>query len=243
MTTTVSITEANVFKVLGDFITSIVAPTCKVRRGQVNRVSEPANVDHIVMWPLLRPRLATNESAYTDIAFNGSINGLVLTVSQMIRGTIVHDLPVSGAGVANGTVIGLQISGDPGGVGTYNVSPSQSAASTVMQAGYRGTLQRTQINVQVDVHGPASAENAQAIATLFRDAYATEFFATEGFDMQPLYVEDPKQIPFLNAEQQYEARWVVDVVLQANPVVNIPQQFAGALSAALVNTERAYPPA
>lgn len=243
MTTTVSITEANVFKVLGDFITSIVAATCKVRRGQVNRVSEPANVDHIVMWPLLRPRLATNESAYTDIAFEGSISGLVLTVSQMIRGTIVQSLSVSGAGVASGTVIGTQISGTPGGAGAYNVSPTQNAASTVMQAGYRGTLQRTQINVQIDVHGPASAENAQAIATLFRDAYATEFFVAEGYDMQPLYVEDPKQVPFLNAEQQYEARWIVDMVLQANPVVNVQQQFAGTLVATLVNTERAYPPA
>jgi len=241
VTTTVSITEANVFKVLGDFVTSLVVANCKVIRGQVNRVSQPSNTDHIVMWPLLRPRLATNESAYTDIAFNGSISGLVLTVSSMIRGTIVQGLTISGQGVATGTVIGTQISGTTGGAGTYNVTPTQTATSTIMQAGYRGTLQRTQIDIQLDIHGPTSAENAQAIATLFRDSYATEFFAAEGFDMQPLYVNDPKQIPFINGEQQYEERWVVSVALQANPVVAVQQQYAGSLSATLVNTERTYP--
>lgn len=243
MTTTVSITESSVFKVLGDFIKSIVAPTCKVMRGQTNRVAQPPNTDHVVMWPLQRPRLATNESAYTDIAFNGSISGLVLTVSSMIRGTIVQDLAVSGQGVASGTVIGTQISGTAGGAGTYNVSPTQNVSGTVMQAGYRGALQRTQVNVQIDVHGPASSEHAQAIATLLRDTYATELFTASGFEIQPLYVNDPKQIPFINGEQQYEERWTLDVVLQANPVVNVQQQFAGSLSVSIVNTERAYPPA
>lgn len=241
MTTTVSITEANVIKVLGDFITSLVPTTCKVERGQQNRVPEPPNTDYVVMWPLLRPRLATNESAYTDIAFNGSISGLVLTVSSMIRGTIVQGLTVSGQGVTTGTVIGTQISGPAGGAGTYNVSPTQNVTSTVMQAGYRGVLQRTQVEIQIDVHGPSSAENAQAISTLLRDGYAADMFAAEGFDMAPLYVNDPKQIPYLNAEQQSEERWTLDAVLQANPVVNVQQQFAGALSATIVSAERAYP--
>jgi hypothetical protein len=243
VTTSVSITEANVFKAMGDFITSIVPPTCKVMRGQTNRVAQPANSDHVVMWPILRPRLATNESAYTDIAFNGSISGLVLTVSQMIRGSISQGLVVSGQGVALGTQIGTQISGAAGGPGTYNVSPTQNVTSTVMQAGYRGALQRTQVDIQIDIHGPASADNAQAIATLLRDSYATELFAASGFDVQPLYVNDPKQIPFVNGEQQVEERWTLDAVLQANPVVNVQQQFAGALSANLTNVDRAYPPA
>lgn len=243
MTTTVSITEANVFKVLGDFITSIVPATCKVMRGQRNRVAQPPNTDHVVMWPLLRPRLATNEIADTDIAFNGSINLQVLTVSQMMRGTISQNLVVSGEGVALGTQIGTQISGIPGGAGTYNVTPSQSVAGTVMQAGYRGEMQRTQVNIQLDVHGPASADNAQAIATLFRSPYAADQFLASGIDMQPLYVNDPKQLPFINGEQQYEDRWILDVVLQINPVVNVQQQYAGALEASIMNTERAYPPA
>jgi hypothetical protein len=193
------------------------------------------------MWSLLRPRLATNEHSKVDIAFVGSITNLVLTVSEVISGSLSSGLLISGDGVAASTQLGSQISGTAGGAGTYNVSPTQNVASTTMQAGYQSVLQRTQANIQLDVHGPSATENAQMIATLFRDYYATELFAASGFDIQPLYVNDPKKIPFINGEQQYEDRWTLDVVLQINPVVNVQQQFADTLSVDLVNTERAYP--
>jgi len=38
-------------------------------------------------------------------------------------------------------------------------------------------------------------------------------------------------MPFIDAEGQYEDRWTVDAVLQANIVVATPQQFAGAVTA------------
>jgi hypothetical protein len=92
--------------------------------------------------------------------------------------------------------------------------------------GLRNSLNPMQITVQLDVHGPASADNAQMISTLFRDEYACIQFAATGFDVQPLYAEDPRQTPFENAEQQTEYRWSVDVVLQANPVISTAQDFA-----------------
>jgi hypothetical protein len=47
-----------------------------------------------------------------------------------------------------------------------------------------------------------------------------------GFDVAPLHADDPKQIPFINAEQQYEYRWVIEAHMQANQIVlGIPQQF------------------
>lgn len=238
---TTSITEDSVFKVLGDFLTAVLPAACLVTRGQLNFVAQPANVDHVVMWPLGRPRLATNEESYSDVAFTGSIALDILTVSQMLNGTITQGLPLSGAGVAAGSVIGAQIRGTAGGAGTYAVSPSQTVSSTTMQAGQRGILQRTQADVQIDVHGPASADNAQIISTLFRDKFATELFATSGFDLQALHVDDPKQIPFTNGEQQVEERWVVVAHMQINPIISVSQQSAGALSAAVVSAERAYP--
>ena len=80
--------------------------------------------------------------------------------------------------------------------------------------------------MQLDVHGPNSSDNAQTISTLFRDEYGTAFFSAFGYDVRPLYADDPKQIPFLNSEQQYETRYVIDAVLQANQIIAPPQQYA-----------------
>ena len=96
----------------------------------------------------------------------------------------------------------------------------------------RGDLQSTRVTVQLDVHGPASADNTQLITTLFRSDYGVSQFATSGFDVQPLYNSEPRQIPFLNGEQQIEYRWSVDAVMQCNPIVTNTQQFASQLSVA-----------
>jgi hypothetical protein len=78
---------------------------------------------------------------------------------------------------------------------------------------------------------------------MLRDDYAMAQFSTSGFDVTPLYADDPKQVPFLNGEQQYETRWIVEAVLQVNPVVSVPQQFMDAASITLVEVDAAYPPA
>ena len=59
--------------------------------------------------------------------FSGWITGDVLTVSNIIEGTIELYSPVLGA--ASGTTIQSQISGTAGGVGTYSVSFSQTLGS------------------------------------------------------------------------------------------------------------------
>lgn len=113
---------------------------------------------------------------------------------------------------------------------------------------YPGTTQTAaaltpmRVTVQLDVHGPASADNAQMIVALFRDDYAVQALAASGFDVAPMYCDDGKQIPYLNAEQQVEYRWSIDAVLQCNPVVTVPQQFAGSLDITLVEVDAAYPP-
>jgi hypothetical protein len=92
--------------------------------------------------------------------------------------------------------------------------------------GLRNSLAPMQITVQIDVHGPSSSDNAQMISTLLRDEYACIEFARTGYDVQPLYADDPRETEFLNAEQMTEYRWSVDAVLQANPVIGTPQDFA-----------------
>ena len=98
------------------------------------------------------------------------------------------------------------------------------------QPGTRSDLTPTLFNVQVDVHGPASGENAQIIVALFRSDAASSAFLASSADVQPLYCSDPRQSPFSNGEQQVEEHWSVDLSLQANIAVTTPQDFAGAVS-------------
>jgi len=105
-------------------------------------------------------------------------------------------------------------------------------------------VNHTRVNFQLDVHGPNSANNVQIITTLFRDDYAIEnFIATNAFPVTPLYADDPRQMPFVNAEDQYENRWVIDAVVQADQTVTgVPTQFAAALAFNLIVNTSTLPP-
>lgn len=105
----------------------------------------------------------------------------------------------------------------------------------------RAATQPTQVTVQIDVHGPNSADNTQIISTLLRDDYACQAFAASGYDIAPLYAGEPTQAPFLNGEQQIEMRWVVDAVLQINTVVTTPQDFTTSVTINTIDTEVSYP--
>lgn len=105
------------------------------------------------------------------------------------------------------------------------------------------SLQPTRIDVQLDVHGPNSLDNVQMISTLFRDEYSTSYFDTGSAAIQALYASDPRQGPFVNAEMQTENRWMIDLSLQINPVLTVPQRFAAdVVTPAMVNVEEVYPP-
>lgn len=64
-------------------------------------------------------------------SFTGVISGGVLTVSSL-TGTVYPGATLSGTGVTTGTVIGQQITGTAGGVGTYLVTGSTTVASATM---------------------------------------------------------------------------------------------------------------
>jgi hypothetical protein len=93
-------------------------------------------------------------------------------------------------------------------------------------------MQPTQQTYQLDIHSAdlnTSSDLAQTIATVWRDEISTDFFDQSGVRATPLYCEDPKQTPFVNAEQQYETRWTIDVYLQTNSIVDWPMQYADQL--------------
>lgn len=113
---------------------------------------------------------------------------------------------------------------------------------TGMAYGDKILMQSTEITIQLDIHGSVSADNAQIITTLMRDNYAYERMQAFNTGVAPLYASEPKQIPFVNGEQQIETRWVVDCVLQANPKLDTPMQFMEyASDTTFISVEAIYP--
>ncbi len=252
---TPSITQSNVLAALRSFLIAILPATgsdgkpISVIAAQQNRVPEPAGSDFVIMTPLRRPRIETNVDTYEDAKFTGQIAGTLMTITYVypqFSGQIAVGSVIFGAGIAAGTVVTGLGTGE-GGLGTYTVSPTQSVASTTLSAGTESIEQPTEMVVQMDVHSANvldSGDMAQTISTLMRDTFATDFFAALAPPLNgivPLLADDPVQRPFLNAEQQYETRWVVEARLQANPVITIPEQFADAADVGIVSVDANFP--
>lgn len=223
-------TQSSVQAALRSFLLSFLPAGVEVVEGQDNRTPEPAGADFVVMTALLRTRLSTNVDTYADVAFTGSVAATTLTVTSVKFGTIAVGSTLFGPTVASGTTI-TGLGTGTGGVGTYALSTAQTVASGPLAAGNELIQQPTQIDYQLDVHGPNSADNAQTISTLFRDDYAATWWASNGYTTSsPLYADDPRQAPFINENQQVETRWVITARLEADQTVTVPMQFAGALS-------------
>lgn len=232
--------------VLRSFLLDILGDDIEVIEGQDNRVPEPKGTEFVVMTPIRRPRLSTNVRTAADVKFTGSIAATVMTVTEMFAGEIRDGATVFGVGVTANTKVVEQLTGTPGQDGTYTITPSQTVASKTLSAGSADITQSNEVVFQLNVHAADVADasdRAQVISTMLRDPYAASFFEALEPEVSPLYAEDPRQIPFMNAEQQYETRWVVEAVLQANQTVLVPQQYADSIEVELVSVEAVYPPA
>ena len=235
MSLTLAPDESAITTALGAFLNGIglicTVPQAAVEcvLGQGNRVPEPQGPDYVVTWPLRRDRIATNVDEYQDCTFIGSIADEVMTVSVVTLGAIEAGGPVFGPTVAAGTYVVEQSTGPDGGAGTYSVNIPQNVASGPLAGGTKTITQSISLALQMDVHGPNSSDNAQLISTLLRDEYGVDAFAAieaTGGTVTPLYTSDPKQVPFVNAEKQFEDRYIVEAVLQCDQSVsNVPQQF------------------
>jgi hypothetical protein len=236
---TISPNQSQIQIALRSFLLGILPAGTEVIQGQGNRVPEPKGADFVVMTPIRRERLATNVDSYLDCEFTGSIAGSMLTVTEVVYGEVEVGATIYGASVAANTLVTAEGTGT-GGIGTYVVSPApQAVSAATMFAGAATFLQRTKVTMQLDVHGPSSSDNAQAITTMLRDAYAVDAFAAAGYpSVTPLHADEARQVPFINAEQQYEYRWSIDAQIQADQVVSgFGQQFFDAADITLVSAD------
>ena len=80
--------------------------------------------------------------------------------------------------------------------------------------------------------------------TALRDEFGVAFFAALAPPLNgvvPLYADDPRQTPFINSEQQYEWRWVIEVCLQVDQTVTVPQTYSDSATVDVVDVSAAYP--
>lgn len=248
MTVAVSPTRTDIQTALVAFLTAVV-PAVQAFEGQENRIPEPTTPDWIVFWPLRQPPLTTTLDAVQFAAFTGSIanNGTVntLTVTGVTTGTLALGAAVFGAGITPGSLtISAQVSGAAGGIGVYTLAgPLVTIASEAMNASALTKAIEREWVFQVDVHGPASSNNAAIIATAMTGDFAVQNFKATNPLIGPLYAGEPQFAPWQNAEQQWEDRWIIEAHLQANQTVSgLPQDTMGAATVIPVSVDVAYPP-
>lgn len=226
-------TQDDILAALKAFLEGVLPPGTPVIAGQANKVPEPAADNFVVMTPMGRTRIETNVEGLADAVFEGSITGAMLSVTSVGFGAINIGATIFGPGVDPTTKVTAKGTGT-GGVGTYSIDPVQDVAQGTLAAGATSVLQPVEIMVQCDVYGPLAGDNAQIITTLFRSNYGVEAFQAIAPEVTPLYADDPKQVPFVSGEEQYQDRWIVEAMLQANQSVIIPQQYAGTAEIVLV---------
>lgn len=243
---TISPTQSNALSALGQFLQDVLPSGWKVVTAQSNRVPEPTAPNFVVMSPLRIPRIATNLDSWADVQFAGSIAGTVMTVTSVAFGTVSAGATIFGTGVAADTTVSSQISGLPGGAGTYAVTPSQTVGAETMAAGAQTYEMDSEMVVQLDFHSAdlTSSDAAATVATLARDEYAFDFFAALEPPLNsvyPLLADDPIQRPFISGESQYEWRWIVEFRLQINQVVSASAQYATSAKIDVISVEATYP--
>ena len=85
---------------------------------------------------------------------------------------------------------------------------------------------RHDVAIQIDCYGLQAFEWATMLSTLLRDDIGNMAFPA---DIQPLHADDPKQMAIVNAEQQYEQRWMVESRFQINSAISLTIETANVL--------------
>jgi hypothetical protein len=238
ITSAISPTQDDVQAALGQFLMDAL-PGFDVISAMPNQVPEPKQTSFVIMSPLRAQRLRTNVDSDADVRFTASFAGTTMTVSAVDFGTIVPGAWVFAVGVTLGTLVESQSSGAPGGTGVYVISAPFTLASRVAAAGTKTIEIASDLTVQLDFHSDdySAFSAAQAASALLRDPAGIDFFrdVDPAGRITPLYADDPAQRTFVNAESQYEQRWVLEAHLQVNQTLSVPQQYADAVEVELVD--------
>ena len=171
--------------------------------------------------------VVTGSIAAATASVTGSIggtNGNVLNVTAVTSGTLVVGGTLSGTGIAAGTKIINQISGAPGGVGTYLVTPqNQTVASTTVSETY-GTLTVTAVTSgAVNVGGTLSGTGVTAGTRVTQQL-------TGGAGGVGTYAVDPTQTAASTTVTQagsIETKWICQSFAMPGELAKITSHMLG----------------
>ncbi|ECQ3321605.1 hypothetical protein GIZ89_23635 [Salmonella enterica] len=132
------------------------------------------------------------------------------------------------------TMTGIDVTGLSTAVVAYS-APEQAGE------GAQHITRTTKWRCQLDFYGPHAADNAQALATLFRSEFSVQLFRENGGLISPLYCSDPLNTTFINDQRQYEPRRTLDIQMQINPVVTAPLMFFDSVTIQTTEADNADP--
>jgi hypothetical protein len=132
-------------------------------------------------------------------SFTGVIANSILTVSSL-TGTISIGMTLSGTGVNTGATIVNQLTGAPGGVGTYTVAGDDTASSTTMTAqatgGFTALAQPFGQSNSVYLWNPqALVARAVSIVPVSNTSTAQVIFTVSGYDIYGVPMSEAITVP------------------------------------------------
>ncbi|MDK1185171.1 MULTISPECIES: phage neck terminator protein [Cronobacter] len=88
-----------------------------------------------------------------------------------------------------------------------------------------GYTEVRQVDIQVDIYGDNAGDRAVAVETTFASDYAWNKIKSLDARLAPLYSSPAIQAPMINAEEQWEERYVLTLSLQAHITISLPQDY------------------
>lgn len=104
---------------------------------------------------------------------------------------------------------------------TRDVSQDTGDSSTSAM----GYTEVRQADIQVDIYGDGAGDRAIALETVFTSGYAYEKIKALDERLAPLYSSAAIQAPMINAESQWQERYMLTLSLQAHITVSFPQDY------------------
>lgn len=82
-----------------------------------------------------------------------------------------------------------------------------------------------QADIQVDIYGQGAGDRAIALETVFASSFGYEKIKELDERLAPLYSSAAIQAPMINAESQWQERYLLTLSLQAHITVSFPQDY------------------
>lgn len=88
-----------------------------------------------------------------------------------------------------------------------------------------GYTEVRQADIQIDIYGDKAGDRAIALETVFTSGYGYEKIKALDERLSPLYSSAAIQAPMINAESQWQERYIITLSLQAHITVSFPQDY------------------